>query len=127
MGFQVMYVLGVDAHAFTHFRDERKRRWVRLYFSAYLLVIEHAMDERLGRTVTRVMLPRVFMHSRHHYGTYTSENFTGLELEDGGGCGTSDVVSGLWLGFIMVDSYKMFENPPNAGRDILRVRLSLKA
>ncbi|GKD48622.1 probable acyl-activating enzyme 5, peroxisomal, partial [Tanacetum coccineum] len=25
--------------------------------------------------------------------TYTSENFTGLELEDGGGCGTSDVVS----------------------------------
>ncbi|GKC51033.1 hypothetical protein Tco_1073778 [Tanacetum coccineum] len=80
------------------------------------LVIEHAMDERLGRTVTRVMLPRTY-----------SENFTGLELEDGGGCGTSDVVSGLWLGFIMADSYKMFENPPNAGRDILRVRLSLKA
>nr|GEZ63686.1 ribonuclease H-like domain-containing protein [Tanacetum cinerariifolium] len=28
------------------------------------------------------------MHSRHHYGTY-SENFTSLDLEDGGGRGTS--------------------------------------
>jgi leishmanolysin len=26
------------------------------------------MDEKLGRLVTRVVLPRVVMHSRHHYG-----------------------------------------------------------
>lgn len=26
------------------------------------------MDEKLGRIVTRVVLPRVVMHSRHHYG-----------------------------------------------------------
>ncbi|KAL9270183.1 Leishmanolysin-like peptidase-like protein [Drosera capensis] len=38
--------------------------------------------------VTRVVLPRVIMHSRYHYGAF-SENFTGLELEDGGGRGTS--------------------------------------
>jgi hypothetical protein len=25
-------------------------------------------DEKLGRMVTRVVLPRVVMHSRHHYG-----------------------------------------------------------
>ncbi|GKA76124.1 EGF-like, conserved site-containing protein [Tanacetum coccineum] len=77
---EVMHVLGFDAHAFTHFRDERKRRRSQ--------VTEQAIDEKLGRTVTRVVLPRVVMHSRHHYGTY-SENFTGLELEDGGGRGTS--------------------------------------
>ncbi|PKA49613.1 leishmanolysin [Apostasia shenzhenica] len=47
-----------------------------------------AMDEKLGRMATRVVLPRVVMHSRHHYGAF-SENFTGLELEDGGGRGTS--------------------------------------
>uniref|UniRef100_A0A2P2ITP0 Uncharacterized protein n=1 Tax=Rhizophora mucronata TaxID=61149 RepID=A0A2P2ITP0_RHIMU len=46
------------------------------------------MDEQLGRVVKRVVLPRVLMHSRHHYGAF-SENFTGLELEDGGGRGTS--------------------------------------
>ncbi|GJX27504.1 hypothetical protein Tco_0233800 [Tanacetum coccineum] len=45
-------------------------------------VIEQPMDEKLGRTVTRVALQRVFRHSRHHYGTY-SENFTRMELEDG--------------------------------------------
>jgi leishmanolysin len=27
-----------------------------------------SMDEKLGRMVTRVVLPRVIMHSRHHYG-----------------------------------------------------------
>ncbi|KAK4429151.1 Leishmanolysin-like peptidase [Sesamum alatum] len=77
---EVMHVLGFDPHAFAHFRDERKRRRIR--------VTEQAMDERLGRTVTRVVLPRVIMHSRYHYGAF-SENFTGLELEDGGGRGTS--------------------------------------
>nr|GEW72567.1 hypothetical protein [Tanacetum cinerariifolium] len=45
---QVMYDLEFDAHAFTHFRDERKRRRSQ--------VTEHAMDERIGRTVTRVVV-----------------------------------------------------------------------
>lgn len=77
---EVMHVLGFDPHAFAHFRDERKRRRTQ--------VIQLTMDERLGRTVTRVVLPRVIMHSRYHYGAF-SDNFTGLELEDGGGRGTS--------------------------------------
>ncbi|XP_078435512.1 metalloendopeptidase / zinc ion binding protein [Wolffia australiana] len=77
---EVMHVLGFDPHAFAHFRDERKRRRRQVTVQTY--------DERLGRPVTRVVLPRVIMHSRHHYGVY-SENFTGLELEDGGGRGTS--------------------------------------
>ncbi|KAF3320455.1 Leishmanolysin-like peptidase [Carex littledalei] len=77
---EVMHVLGFDPHAFAHFRDERKRRRGQ--------VTVQSMDEKLGRMVTRVVLPRVIMHSRHHYGAY-SENFTGLELEDGGGRGTS--------------------------------------
>ncbi|KAF7829702.1 leishmanolysin-like peptidase [Senna tora] len=77
---EVMHVLGFDPHAFAHFRDERKRRRDQ--------VTEQVMDEKLGRMVTRVVLPRVVMHSRYHYGAF-SENFTGLELEDGGGRGTS--------------------------------------
>ncbi|KAB1220534.1 Leishmanolysin-like peptidase [Morella rubra] len=77
---EVMHVLGFDPHAFSHFRDERKRRRSQ--------VTEQVVDEKLGRIVTRVVLPRVVMHSRHHYGAF-SENFTGLELEDGGGRGTS--------------------------------------
>ncbi|XP_023545765.1 leishmanolysin homolog [Cucurbita pepo subsp. pepo] len=77
---EVMHVLGFDPHAFAHFRDERKRRRSK--------VTEQVLDERLGRTVTRVVLPRVVMHSRYHYGAF-SKNFTGLELEDGGGRGTS--------------------------------------
>ncbi|KAJ4815085.1 Leishmanolysin-like peptidase [Rhynchospora pubera] len=77
---EVMHVLGFDPHAFAHFRDERKRRRSE--------VTVQSMDEKLGRMVTRVVLPRVIMHSRHHYGAY-SDNFTGLELEDGGGRGTS--------------------------------------
>ncbi|KAK9165605.1 hypothetical protein Scep_000796 [Stephania cephalantha] len=77
---EVMHVLGFDPHAFAHFRDERKRRRNQ--------VTVQAMDEKLGRMVTRVVLPRVIMHSRYHYSAF-SENFTGLELEDGGGRGTS--------------------------------------
>lgn len=77
---EVMHVLGFDPHAFTHFRDERKRRRGQ--------VTVQALDEKLGRMVTRVVLPRVVMHSRHHYGAF-SKNFSGLELEDGGGRGTS--------------------------------------
>ncbi|GJM96498.1 hypothetical protein PR202_ga13338 [Eleusine coracana subsp. coracana] len=93
---EVMHVLGFDPHAFTHFRDERKRRRSQ--------VTVQTLDEKLGRMVTRVVLPRVVMHSRHHYGVSCnnisvnfvksydsafSQNFTGLELEDGGGRGTS--------------------------------------
>ncbi|KAK8642462.1 hypothetical protein V6N13_011804 [Hibiscus sabdariffa] len=77
---EVMHVLGFDPHAFAHFRDERKRRRGK--------VTQQIMDEKLGRMVTHVVLPRVVMHSRHHYGAF-SENFRGLELEDGGGRGTS--------------------------------------
>lgn len=77
---EVMHVLGFDPHAFAHFRNERKRRHSK--------VTVQTMDKNLGRMVTRVILPRVVMHSRHHYGAF-SENFTGLELEDGGGKGTS--------------------------------------
>ncbi|KAI9118354.1 hypothetical protein K1719_010686 [Acacia pycnantha] len=54
----------------------------------YLQVTKQVMDEKLWRLVTRVVLPRVVMHSRHHYGAF-SKYFTGLELEDGGGRGTS--------------------------------------
>ncbi|KAJ8494139.1 hypothetical protein OPV22_015860 [Ensete ventricosum] len=77
---EVMHVLGFDPHAFAHFRDERKRRRSQ--------VTVQVMDENLGRMVTRVVLPRVVMHARHQYGAF-SEKFTGLELEDGGGRGTS--------------------------------------
>ncbi|VFQ99153.1 unnamed protein product [Cuscuta campestris] len=77
---EVMHVLGFDPHAFAHFRDERKRRRIQ--------VTEQAMDEKLGRLVTRVVLPRVIMHARYHYRAF-SANFSGLELEDGGGRGTS--------------------------------------
>ncbi|KAG9137087.1 hypothetical protein Leryth_011918 [Lithospermum erythrorhizon] len=80
---EVMHVLGFDPHAFAHFRDERKRRRTQ--------VTEQLIDDKLAREVTRVVLPRVVMHSRHHYGAF-SGNFTGLELEDGGGRGTSGSV-----------------------------------
>nr|GEU69443.1 hypothetical protein [Tanacetum cinerariifolium] len=49
-GFLGMHVLGFNAHAFTHFIDERKRRRSQ--------VTEHAMDEKLRRTVINVVLPR---------------------------------------------------------------------
>lgn len=77
---EVMHVLGFDPHAFTHFRDERRQRRSQ--------VVTKSFDAQLGRMVTRVVLPRVVMHSRLHYGAF-SKNFTGLELEDGGGRGTS--------------------------------------
>ncbi|KAK7378347.1 hypothetical protein VNO80_03786 [Phaseolus coccineus] len=72
---EVMHVLGFDPHAFAHFRDERRRRCDK--------VSEQVMDEKIGRMVTCVVLPRVVMHSRHHYVAF-SGNFAGLELEDGG-------------------------------------------
>ncbi|GLJ40295.1 hypothetical protein SUGI_0828070 [Cryptomeria japonica] len=77
---EVMHVLGFDPHAFAHFRDDRKRRRDQ--------VVTQSMDSKLGRMVTRVVLPRVVMHSRLHYGAFSSE-FSGLELEDGGGRGTA--------------------------------------
>ncbi|EPS62049.1 hypothetical protein M569_12743, partial [Genlisea aurea] len=77
---EVVHVLGFDPHAFAHFRDERKRRRAR--------VAEQTMDEKLGKLVSKVVLPRVVMYARYHYASF-SDNFTGLELEDGGGRGTS--------------------------------------
>jgi hypothetical protein len=38
-------------------------------------VTEQVMDEKIGRTVTRVVLPRVVMHSRHHYAVFPWEHF----------------------------------------------------
>ena len=48
-----------------------------------LQVTEQIMDEKLGRMVTRVVLPRVVMHSRHHYGvllTFCYAEFCGFRL-----------------------------------------------
>lgn len=77
---EVMHVLGFDPHAFAHFRDERKRRRNK--------VLSQSFNSKLGRMVTRIVLPRVVMYARQHYGAY-SKDFTGLELEDGGGRGTA--------------------------------------
>ncbi|KAI5056639.1 hypothetical protein GOP47_0028826 [Adiantum capillus-veneris] len=77
---EVMHVLGFDPHAFAHFRDERKRRRNQ--------VLTQAFDSKLGRAVSRVVLPRVMMHARRHYAAY-SKDFIGMELEDGGGRGTA--------------------------------------
>jgi leishmanolysin len=40
-----------------------------------LQVTEQVMDEKIGRTVTRVVLPRVVMHSRHHYAVFPQKHF----------------------------------------------------
>ncbi|RWV82686.1 hypothetical protein GW17_00055795 [Ensete ventricosum] len=53
-------IAGFDPHAFAHFRDERKRRRSQ--------VTVQVMDEKLGRMVTRIVLPRVVMRARYHYG-----------------------------------------------------------
>jgi len=37
-------------------------------------VTEQVMDEKIGRMVTRVVLPRVVMHSRHHYAVISMEH-----------------------------------------------------
>lgn len=108
-------------------------------------------DEKLGRMVTRVVLPRVVMHARYHYGVSNyfqkvvvflpennlhvrwkkerltwwvsfmfykvhwwlvchdqafSENFTGLELEDGGGRGTSGIF------FFQIQYYYYMQKDP---------------
>lgn len=39
-----------------------------------LQVTEQVMDEKIGRIVTRVVLPRVVMHSRHHYAVFLLEH-----------------------------------------------------
>ena len=39
-----------------------------------LQVTEQVMDEKIGRMVTRVVLPRVVMHSRHHYAVFAGEH-----------------------------------------------------
>ncbi|GJY84472.1 hypothetical protein Tco_0497848 [Tanacetum coccineum] len=66
---EVIHVIGFDPHTFTHFRDERKGL-------VFIQVIKQSIDEKLGRTAF-------------------SDNFTGLELEDGGGHGTSGSVQSL--------------------------------
>lgn len=38
------------------------------------------MDEKIGRAVTRVVLPRVVMHSRHHYAVFPREIFCMISL-----------------------------------------------
>nr|GEV57641.1 ribonuclease H-like domain-containing protein [Tanacetum cinerariifolium] len=58
-GYRLCTFLDLAIMPIHIFRDERKRRRSQ--------VTEHAMDERLGRTVTRVVLARAVMHSRHHY------------------------------------------------------------
>nr|GEU82807.1 integrase, catalytic region, zinc finger, CCHC-type, peptidase aspartic, catalytic [Tanacetum cinerariifolium] len=55
------------------------------------MVIEQATDEKLGRTVTRVALQCVFRHLRRHYEPY-SQDFTHMELVDGGDRRTSAAV-----------------------------------
>lgn len=75
---EVVHVLGFDPHAFAHFRDERKRRRSK--------VVTQEFDSNLGRMVTRVVLPRVIMHSRQHYGVSIDllqmhSNFEALEAE----------------------------------------------
>lgn len=54
-------------------------------------VTEQVLDERLGRTVTRVVLPRVVMHSRYHYGVSASFVLSGVR--DWG-----------WGGFIILEN-----------------------
>lgn len=39
-------------------------------------VIEQIMDEKLGRMATRVVLPRVVMHSRYHYAVIVISSYT---------------------------------------------------
>ncbi|KAG6483476.1 hypothetical protein ZIOFF_060124 [Zingiber officinale] len=63
---------------------------VETLLSATLIheVTMQVMDEKFGCAIARIVLPRLVMHTRYHYGAFF-ENFTGLELEDGGGCTTS--------------------------------------
>lgn len=44
----------------------------------YLQVTDQVMDEKLGRIVTRVVLPRVIMHSRYHYGVIVNVFLDGI-------------------------------------------------
>ncbi|KAJ0085565.1 hypothetical protein Patl1_09091 [Pistacia atlantica] len=85
---EVMHVLGFDPHAFSHFRDERKRRRGQ--------VTQQVMDEKLGRVGDTCGAPSCYhaftlslRGNSHSIKPAFSENFTGLELEDGGGRGTS--------------------------------------
>lgn len=41
---------------------------ISMFLYMFLQVTVQTLDEKLGRMVTRVVLPRVVMHSRHHYG-----------------------------------------------------------
>lgn len=44
----------------------------------YLQVTDQVMDEKLGRIVTHVVLPRVVMHSRYHYGVIANVFLDGI-------------------------------------------------
>lgn len=55
-------------------------------------VTEQVLDERLGRTVTRVVLPRVVMHSRHHYGVSASSVLSGVCRLGGYLCTRSETI-----------------------------------
>jgi hypothetical protein len=52
-----------------HAMLERKVKPSVLYVS--MQVVQQVHDLKLGRMVTRVVLPRVIMHSRQHYGVPT--------------------------------------------------------
>lgn len=41
-----------------------------------------SMDEKLGRTVTRVVLPRVVMRARYHYGVSNYQKHVGFLPEN---------------------------------------------
>lgn len=149
-----------DWHCFYESKQKMFLRWNfslgvnmqlwHLFSFLHMQVTIQSMDEKLGRTVTRVVLPRVVMRARYHYGVSNyqkhvgflpendkhlrekkgllewvfmfckvhwwlicyaqafSENFTGLELEDGGGRGTSGIflfqIQGQWTNMLCIVS-----------------------
>ncbi|KAL6511725.1 hypothetical protein OROGR_021322 [Orobanche gracilis] len=95
---EVMHVLGFDPHAFAHFRDERKRRRTRCYSlqnKPWMKILTNNNKSGASSSYHALALPlwviRVPIEKdlTISYNQAFSENFTGLELEDGGGRGTS--------------------------------------
>lgn len=133
ISINLFFIYGINIAPFSFFLPSKFDFTSTYVFHLLLQVTQQVMDEKLGRVVTRVVLPNVVMHSRYHYGVIFSpynqcyisflweayieslfclrlmalnfwkstiywwvlywqafsENFTGLELEDGGGRGTS--------------------------------------
>eukprot|EP00899_Mesostigma_viride_P002198 jgi/Mesvir1/1197/Mv17689-RA.1 len=77
---EILHVLGFDASSYPQFRDESNR--------PHREVVRAAFEPKLGRVINRLALPRLVMRARDHFNA-TSANFTGVELEDGGGQGTA--------------------------------------